>query len=378
MDAERRKASPLRVAFVTSTPLNVREGSGTCVAITTLSDALRAMGVRVDIVAPGRSLPPTTAGRLLFNAGLRLRRWDDYDATVGFDLDGYQIARRTGRPHLASIKGVIADELQHERGWTRAALALQARCEACHVRRADRVVTTSRYSAGRLRHFYGLKRIPAVVPEPIDLARWREAFRFAGCAPDTSRFVVLCVCRLYPRKRVDVLLHAVRELKPRIPQLQLRIVGEGPESKAIERLRQSLGLAGDVIPLGTVDQESLAREYNRCDLFCLPSVQEGFGIVFLEAMAAARPVVAARASAVPEVVPHALLVEPDSPRALAAGIETLYLNPGLRSAIAATGAAAVEQFDAPRVARRFLAELEPLLKRTHELSEVKVGAAGAS
>jgi glycosyltransferase involved in cell wall biosynthesis len=156
------------------------------------------------------------------------------------------------------------------------------------------------------------------------------------------------------------LLRAVAELKPRIPQLHVRIAGEGPECKALERLQRSLGLAEQVSWLGTLNREGLAREYDRCDVFCLPSVQEGFGIVLLEAMAAARPIVAARAAAVPEVVPHALLVEPDNQQSLAAGIETLYRQPELRRSIAAAGAAAVQQFDAPRVARQFLTELEQL------------------
>jgi len=360
MDVGRRKDSALRVAFITSTPLNVREGSGTFVAIRTLADALQTMGVEVDLVAPDKHLPVKTAERLLFNAGLRFRRWDHYDVTVGFDLDGYRIAGRTGGPHLASIKGVIADEMQYERGLTRATMALQARREALHVRRAHRIVTTSRYSAGRLMQYYGLEQAPAVIPELIELDRWREAFRREGGTPDAGRFVVLCVCRLYRRKRVEVLLRATAELKPRIPQLEVRIAGEGPESKALERLQRSLGLTDEVSWLGTLNREALAREYNRCDMFCLPSVQEGFGIVLLEAMAAARPIVAARAAAVPEVVPHALLVEPDNYQSLAAGIETLYQQPELRHSIAATGAAAVQQFDAPRVARQFLAELEHL------------------
>jgi len=351
----------LRVAFLTSTPLNVREGSGTFVAIKTLADALSAMGVNVDLVAPERHLPVKTAERLLFNAGLRFRRWDDYDVTVGFDLDGYRIAGRTGHPHLASIKGVIADEMQFEHGWVRATMALQARREALHVRHADRIVTTSRYSAGRLRHFYGLKQTPSVIPELIDLAAWREAFRLAGGAPDTGRFVVLCVCRLYPRKRVDLLLRAAAALRSRIPRLQVRIAGEGPESRNLRRLFEQLGLGEDVYWLGTLDREGLAREYNRCDVFCLPSVQEGFGIVLLEAMAAAKPIVAAHAAAVPEVVPHALLVEPDSHHSLAQAIESLYRQPDLRRGIAAAGFTAVQQFDAPRVARLFLAELEQLV-----------------
>jgi glycosyltransferase involved in cell wall biosynthesis len=91
-------------------------------------------------------------------------------------------------------------------------------------------------------------------------------------------------------------------------------------------------------------------------------VQEGFGIVLLEAMAAARPIVAARAAAVPEVVPHALLVEPDRYEALAAGIETLYHQPELRRDIAAAGLAAVQRFDALVVARQFLNELERLAR----------------
>ena len=353
----------MRIAFITSTPLNVREGSGTFVAIRTLADALKTMGVEVDFVAPEKHLPVKTAERLLFNAALRFRRWDRYDATVGFDMDGYRIAGRTGRPHLASIKGVIADEMQYERGWTRLTMALQARCEARHVRDADRILTTSHYSAGRLIEFYGLEEAPAVVPELIDLARWRAALRLEGSAPAAGRFVVLCVCRLYPRKRVDLLLRAVAGLKPRIPELELRIAGEGPERNRLERLVRSLGLAECVRWMGTLGRDELAHEYNRCDIFCLPTVQEGFGIVFLEAMAAARPIVAARAAAVPEVVPHALLVEADSLQSLAEGIESLYRQPGRRSAIAAAGEAFVEQFDAPRVARQFLAELEQLVVR---------------
>jgi hypothetical protein len=232
---------------------------------------------------------------------------------------------------------VIADEMQYERGWTRMTMGVQARREAHHVRHADRIVTTSRYSAGRLMHFYGLEQAPAVIPELIDLAAWREAFRLADGAAEPGRFVVLCVCRLYARKRVDLLLRAAAELKPRIPRLQVRIAGEGPESKKLQELLGSLGLGDDVHWLGTLDREGLAREYARCDVFCLPSVQEGFGIVLLEAMAAARPIVAARAAAVPEVVPHALLVEPDRYEALAAGIETLYHQPELRRDIAAAG-----------------------------------------
>jgi len=83
-------------------------------------------------------------------------------------------------------------------------------------------------------------------------------------------------------------------------------------------------------------------------------VQEAFGIVFLEAMAAGKPIVAARAGAAPEVVQDGVLVEPDSVEALADGLERLYRDADLRARLGAAGARRVEAFDAALVGRRFL------------------------
>jgi glycosyltransferase involved in cell wall biosynthesis len=91
--------------------------------------------------------------------------------------------------------------------------------------------------------------------------------------------------------------------------------------------------------------------------FCLPTVQEAFGIVFAEAMAAGLPVVACRAAAVPEVVEDGrtgLLVDPGSPDALATAMETLLMNEVLRKELGAAGTRRVEAFDLERVARRFV------------------------
>lgn len=92
-------------------------------------------------------------------------------------------------------------------------------------------------------------------------------------------------------------------------------------------------------------------------MFCLPSVQEGFGIVFLEAMAAGKPIVAARSAAVPEVVRHGVLVEPESAEALAEGISQLYRNPDLRDSLRSSGLRDVEQFEMRRVAGCFLQQV---------------------
>jgi glycosyltransferase involved in cell wall biosynthesis len=332
----------LRLAFLTSTPQSVAAGSGTFVAIRTLKNALESLGVNVELFTPRRAWPSLTFTRLRFNSELLRVDWSRFDCVVGFDLDGYRIAGRTGVRHVASLKGVIADEMRFERGLVRTLMAVQERCERQHVSRADRVLATSRYAAQQIARFYRAAQEPIVVPDLIDLSHWRVERRPA-CG-----FVVLAVCHLYRRKRIELLLEASQMLRGRIPGLQVRIVGTGPMERS--------PLPG-VTWLGQVSFEQLQAEYGSADVFCLPSVQEGFGIVFLEAMAAGVPIVAARAAAVPEVVPQGVLVEPESAEALAEAIERLHGDAAERVRLRGVGLERVRQYDAPRVAAQFLAAL---------------------
>jgi glycosyltransferase involved in cell wall biosynthesis len=351
----------VRIAFLTSTPLDFARGSGTFAGISTLARGVEAGGVEIGFFTPSKRLPVYTLERLWFNQRLRRADFRGFDAVVGFDMDGYLVAGRSGLPHAASIKGVIADEMRFERGLTRRLMAVQAACERKHVARADLVMTTSRYAAARIRELYELRETPSVIPECIDLAGWCDLFGRNAGAPDPAKFTVLCVCRFYPRKRLGVLLRAAARLRAKMPFLEVRIVGGGPEEARLLNLWRKLGLEGSVRWLGDISQAALAREYQACDLFCLPSVQEGFGIVFLEAMAAAKPIVAARAAAVPEVVADGalgLLVEPEDDEALANAIARLASDPALRTSLGQAGRRAVEQYEARRVAGLFLEELK--------------------
>jgi glycosyltransferase involved in cell wall biosynthesis len=139
-----------------------------------------------------------------------------------------------------------------------------------------------------------------------------------------------------------------------VRNLEVRIVGDGPERGEFMEVYRELGLGETVRWLGDVSAADLAAEYNRCDVFCLPSVQEGFGIVFLEAMAAGKPIVAARASAVPEVVTQGLLTEPENAESLAAAIQKLHGDRALCHSLGEAGLRSVAQYDTPRVARLFL------------------------
>jgi glycosyltransferase involved in cell wall biosynthesis len=349
-----------RLQFITAIPLDVRRGSGCYVGTRTLIEALRQLSADVVMVTPRVQTPVYTLTRILFNETLRWRKFDG-DATVGIDADGYTIAgQRNGLPHIACIKGVLGDAVPFETGATRASMALQARLEARHARCAGLVVTPSQYCARRLAELYGVKKA-VVVPELIDLEAWRTLFRANATVPDPRKFIVFSICRFYRRKRLDVLLHAAALLRKRIPELEIRIAGNGPELKRLEQIYSELGLERTVRWLGDVSMNELAAEYSRADIFSLPSVQEGFGIVFLEAMAAGRPIVAARAAAVPEVVRNGMLVEPGNAEALADAILRLYRDPDLRASLGKIGSQNVEEFAMLRVARQFLREVAKIV-----------------
>jgi glycosyltransferase involved in cell wall biosynthesis len=347
-------AGARRLGFITAIPQSVHRGSGCYVGISTLAAGLRKLGANIEFIQPKFRFGSLVAEQYLFNQSLARRKGWDFDATVGFDLDGF--ARRPGRvAHIANIKGVLADAVPFERGFTRMAMSLQARWEAEHARRADHIITISRYCRERIREFYKVTAPIAIVPELIDLDAWRQLFE---ANPATSQgFTVLCVCRFFPRKRVGLLLEAAHILREKIPSLRIRIVGGGPEAAALRLRWRDLRLEPVVAWVGEASRPDLAREYNRADIFCLPSVQEGFGIAFLEAMAAGKPIVAARAAAIPEVVKDGVLVEPENAEALADGIWQLWTNPTRRAEITRRQCATVQQYDMLDVAKQFLANL---------------------
>jgi glycosyltransferase involved in cell wall biosynthesis len=348
----------MRIRFITSTPLNVAQGSGTFVGISALVRSLRARGVTVDLITPSFRLPVYTLQRLLFNGMLRLQHRKTYDVTVGFDMDGYTLAGACPGIYVASIKGVIADEMRFESGLTKATMRWQAACEKRNVNRSDFVITTSRYAAAKIQEFYGVSNPPLIIPEMIDLQAWTEQLLHNPANPDPRKFVVLSVCRFYPRKRLHILLGAAQRLRAKIPDLEINIVGGGPEAKRLKALCQEKGLESVVNWKENISQTELAREYNRCHVFCLPSVQEGFGIVFLEAMASGKAIVAANAGATPEVAKHGILVQPDNEQALAHAIESLYREPALRNVLGSAGRVFVTRFDAFKVSLLFLREID--------------------
>jgi len=256
------------------------------------------------------------------------------------------------------LKGVLGDEKEYERGWAYWHLLALSKVESLNARKAQTVLLTSRYSQRIAMQKYGLTaEQTAVVPEAIDLRQW-DLLRKNRPQRNESRPTILSVARQYRRKNTRVLILAIDKLRTRFPDILLRVIGGGPELPALKRLTGELGLEQNVILTGPVkDTRKVQEAYFEADLFCLPTRQEGFGIVFLEAMASGLPIVGSRAGAVPEVVPDKVagfLEDPDDVDALADRIATLLEDPELRSRMGRAGLEHVRGHDSPVVARRFL------------------------
>jgi asparagine synthase (glutamine-hydrolysing) len=131
-------------------------------------------------------------------------------------------------------------------------------------------------------------------------------FEIKGKAPLASTApVILAVTRLTYADRykgVEHLIEAMPAVLAAVPNARLRIIGRGDDLPRLQALRDKRALGTAVEFLGFVEDDRMAKEFDGCRLFALPSEREGFGLVFLEAMAHGRPCLGARAGGIPEVI----------------------------------------------------------------------------
>lgn len=231
------------------------------------------------------------------------------------------------------------------------------------VRHADAVFGISRYVTGTL---VQMGRAPAsihTVLNGIDPSRWDPTIdgsalrRELGVSGDA--LVLASVSRLFSWKGQRELIQAVALLQRDFPSIRLLIVGSdaqevetGSFTEELKSLAHRLGVADKVVFTGA--RADVPRVMAACDLFTMPSFEEPFGLVFLEAMAMRKPVVALDNGGTPEVVEHGrsgLLSPPLDIPALQANIATLLRDRELRSRMGEYGRARVlERFTAHRMA----------------------------
>lgn len=155
----------------------------------------------------------------------------------------------------------------------------------------------------------------------------------------------------------DQLLGALQDL----PGARLVIAGQGDDRARLEA--KAAGLGGRVLFTGFASEATLAELYRRCAVFVMPSRGEGFGLVYLEAMRAGKPVVAARGSAAEEIVEDGgtgLLVVPDDRAELAGALASLLADPERARRL---GEAGRERWRREFGLERFHGRVRPLLER---------------
>lgn len=169
---------------------------------------------------------------------------------------------------------------------------------------------------------------------------------------------IVCVARLGKEKAIENLIRASALLKQRGVDHLCRVIGEGPERPALEKLIAELGVADRVELLGSRPSDFVFKTIRESSVLALPSRSEGIPVAMMEAMALGTPVVGPDVTGVPELVTSGesgFLVEPDRPELLADRIEALLKDPRLRRRFASLGHKKVfEEFNLERQAEQLL------------------------
>lgn len=264
-----------------------------------------------------------------FRAVLRLRRviWREYPAIVHSHLPPAELCARVA---LIGIDRVFIVTKHNDapfcRGFGRNQIGRWV------ARRAQRLICISEAVAGSVaRHNLEvsaekLRCIRYGVNADLYLdnrdSTARELRRVWGCTPDTVVFG--CVARMVPQKDHATLLRAFSLLNRLNGDAKLVLVGDGPLRENIQSLAAILGVVDSMVIAGF--HEDIPAVMNAIDVLCLTSLYEGFGLVLIEAMASAKPVLATRVSSIPEIVVDnvtGVLVEKQDVQGLHQGMQDL-------------------------------------------------------
>jgi len=163
---------------------------------------------------------------------------------------------------------------------------------------------------------------------------------------------ILCTGRLVSAKGQAILLMAMAELVRRNLPIHLRLIGDGPDRKALERLVDEKGLRHHVTFMGAQNHDTVLAALRDADLFVLPSFAEGVPVALMEAMAIGVPCISTFVAGIPELIRHerdGLLVPAGSVEELTAAMDRLIHNPDERNKFRGSARARVlEHYNLPK------------------------------
>lgn len=215
-------------------------------------------------------------------------------------------------------------------------------------RKAKKIITVSEYSKNLLvKSGLGADKI-SVIPNGIDKEKFSRPGNPAKIRQKLGlnrEKIILTLAVLKPRKGQDMVIKALPEVIKKFPSLKYIIAGRGEDKGRLRRLVEELNLEPWIIFTDFVPEENLIDYYDLCDVFVMPSRQEGprvegFGIPFLEANARGKPVIGGRHGGVPEVVKDGetgILVDPYDSKAISRALIKLLEDERLRRELGQKG-----------------------------------------
>jgi glycosyltransferase involved in cell wall biosynthesis len=196
-----------------------------------------------------------------------------------------------------------------------------------------------------------------VIPNGVDLTTVREVLREVSGGQEGWGNVI-SVANLWLIKGIDLNLRSLARLaEAGVPWQTYTIVGDGPERPRLEKLAKDLGIAGRVKFTGRLSHRTTLAEIAKADIFCLPSWQEAFGVVYLEAMACGKPVIGCYGQGPEDIVRHGidgLLVKARDLENLTRAIKQLIENPEFAGNLGESGKSRAQEFTWERNSEGYL------------------------
>jgi glycosyltransferase involved in cell wall biosynthesis len=242
---------------------------------------------------------------------------DFYEAhnVSGYGFPNHLRKHNYKKPFIQVIHGPLKDEyLQAQKNENQSArnrlanlfMRYLARLEKQTAKKSTLIVTESKYSMHKITEHYDVDQAKIrVVPNGVDEEKFKPQSEKVAVKAQFglgNEQCVLFVGSLIPRKGLHFLVEAAKKIVEKSGRTKFLIAGEGPLKTQIQTNLQAANLTGNFEFLGKVSEAKLQALYGCADVFALPSVQEGQGIVLLEAQSSGVPVVAFDVGGVGEAV----------------------------------------------------------------------------
>ncbi|HAL16456.1 MAG TPA: hypothetical protein DCP32_06800 [Anaerolineaceae bacterium] len=223
-------------------------------------------------------------------------------------------AWRHRRPIVATVQG--SDMFQATK------IPLVRRITQVTLKKIHRVLALSRSLADEVLALGVSPEKVEIIPNGVDIAKFRVG-------DEIRQPIILYVASLIERKGLIYLLQAFKEVLKTTPDAQLIVIGDGPMRNKLETTTSSLEISFAVKFLGWQTQEQVSEWMQKARVFVLPSVEEGLGVVLLEALACGTPCVGSAVGGIPDVITPDVgrLVPPRDPLSLGEALKFFMENP---------------------------------------------------